>query len=61
MKLLGLKTPKIPATPAPPTRDDAADIAARQDALRKRKGSMADQVTGAAGAEAGSGAATLLG
>lgn len=61
MKLLGLKMKKPPPAPAMPTRDDAADAAARQDELRRRRGSGADQVTGPSGAEAGKGAATLLG
>lgn len=61
MKALGLKAAKLPPSPAMPTRDDAADLAAQQDALRRRKGSGADRITGPAGAEAASGAATLLG
>jgi hypothetical protein len=61
MKLFGLKTPHVPGPTPMPTRDDAADLAAREDQLRRRKGSAADQITGPKGAEAGSGAATLLG
>jgi hypothetical protein len=61
MKLLGLKAPRVPQAAPPPTRDDAADLAARQDELRRRRGSAADIVTGPAGAEAAKGAATLLG
>lgn len=61
MKLLGLKPKKPGAMPKPATRDEAADAAARDDELRRRIGSRADQVTGQTGAEAGKGAATLLG
>lgn len=58
--LLG-KPKKMGPPPGMVTRDDAAVAAARDDILRRRKGSGADAVTGPRGAEAGSGAATLLG
>lgn len=54
-----------PKKPGPPpgmvTIDTARDNASRMDELRRRQGSGADIVTGPTGAEAGSGAATLLG
>lgn len=61
MKLLGLKMKKPPAAQGPVTRDDAREAADRTDDLRRRRGALADQVTGPKGAEAGNGAATLLG
>lgn len=63
LKALGL-IPKLP-TPPPPapivTRDNARDAANNQDALFGRRGGAADQLTGAGGAEAGTGSRTLLG
>lgn len=61
MKLLGLKPKKPPPMPKPATRDDATAAADRDRELAMRMGSRADQVTGQTGAEAGKGAATLLG
>ena len=51
---LGGKKKKGPAAPLlQATRDDATILAARDDALRLRRGSAADLLTGAAGAEPG--------
>jgi hypothetical protein len=64
LKALGLvpKMPKAPVAQGPITRDDIKIQSDAEDELRKRLGSRADMVTGAAGAEAGraaTGAATL--
>lgn len=45
------KKPKATPQPAPPTRDDARDKAARELELAKRRGGAADIVTGPYGAE----------
>lgn len=49
--------PKTPAPLPAPTTDQAAQAAAQQDALSKRRGPMADMLLGAAGAESTTGAA----
>ncbi|WP_061780762.1 hypothetical protein [Sphingomonas sanguinis] len=57
LKAIGLipKTPKLPAPVPTPTRDDAREAVAMDDALRRRRGGAADIVTGRAGAEASAG------
>lgn len=52
--LRGKKKKQITAQPLPEARrDDAAELAAREDELRRRKGSAADMIlSGSAGAEA---------
>lgn len=45
------KQPKAPVIQQPATRDDAEEIARREDELRRRKGGAADIVTGTGGAE----------
>ena len=52
--LLGLGKKSAPPVQAlaTVTRDDAAALAASDDALRRRKGSAADMLTGTRGAEA---------
>ena len=47
------KKKKPPVALPQATRDDAEAMAARDDALRLRRGSAADLLTGAAGAEPG--------
>jgi hypothetical protein len=47
--------PKPPPAVQPVTRDDAMTAAERQDALLRRRGGAADIVTGAYGAEPGTG------
>lgn len=63
LKALGL-VPNIPK-PAPAqkpiSRDEARDAALREDELRRRRGSGADQVTGTGGVEAGATGRTQLG
>ena len=63
LKFLGLvpHIPTPPAAPPAPTRDDAQTAAAAQDALRARRGSAADMLTGPSGAEAGATGKTMLG
>lgn len=58
LKALGLipKAPKLPAPVPTPTRDDAREAVAMDDALRRRRGGAADIVTGRSGAEAAAGA-----
>lgn len=52
---------KKPIQPLPvATRDDAQALQAEDDALRRRKGSAADVLTGAAGAEPGVGSVGKL-
>ena len=55
LSVLGLlpKTPKLPAPQKTPTRDEARDAIAAEDALRRRRGGAADIMTGSGGAEAG--------
>ena len=51
--LLFGKKPADPPSPLPiPTRDDAAAATQRDDELRRRRGTAADQLLGPAGAEA---------
>lgn len=54
LKALGIiSTPGKPPAPLPTvTRDTAAASIATEDELRKRRGGAADNITGAAGAEA---------
>lgn len=50
--LLGLKSKKPAALPAPVTRDDARAAADQDAELRRRRGAAADMITGTQGAEA---------
>lgn len=52
---------KTPMATRPVTRDDARETADLDDELRKRRGGAADILTGAGGAEAGTGGRTQLG
>lgn len=59
----GGKKKNVQAQPQPmlqATRDDAAAQAAADDELRRRKGSAADMLTGARGAEAAAGSVGKL-
>lgn len=58
--LLG-KPKSAPAAPAAATRDDAQDMANREDLMRRRKGSAADILTGIGGAEGGGGGKFVAG
>lgn len=49
------KAPKIPGAQPTATRDDAADAVARDDELRRRRGSAANLLLGPSGAEAQAG------
>lgn len=57
LKAIGLipKTPQLPAPTPVPTRDDARQAVAMDDALKRRRGGAADIVTGRMGAEAAPG------
>lgn len=57
LKALGIvKSPGRAPMPLPSvTRDDARDSSAMADELRRRRGGAADMLTGAGGAEAGTG------
>lgn len=46
------KAPKLPAPTPVATRDDAADAQARDDEIRRRRGSASNMLLGAQGAEA---------
>lgn len=63
LKALGLipKIPKPPLPLQPVTRDDARDRATRDDELARRRGGLADVITGAGGAEAGRTGKVMLG
>lgn len=55
-------TPKMQAVPPTPTRSQAMENAYAADALRRRRGSAANIITGRAGAEAAApGTKMLLG
>jgi hypothetical protein len=59
-----LKKPKMPEIPAPPptvTRNAAMDAAMAEDALRRRKGGRANDLTGGGAEASGAGAKTQLG
>ena len=53
--LFGLfgKKKEAPRQQLPAQRDEARDLAAREDELRKRKGAAADRIPGASGEPAG--------
>ena len=55
------KPGKMPGLAPPPTRDDAAALALRNDELARRRGAAADIITGTSGAEARSGTRFVLG
>lgn len=67
LKMLGvIKKPKAPKEsaampPAAARRDEIRDDADRLDELRRRKGGLADIMTGSGGAEAGGGKRSQLG
>lgn len=49
------KAPKLPGATPVATRDDAADAQARDDEIRRRRGSAANMLLGPQGAEADAG------
>lgn len=53
--LKGPKAPKLPAAQPVATRDDAADAQARDDEIRRRRGSASNMLLGPQGAEADAG------
>lgn len=61
MNLLGGKPKKGPVAPGPAAQDDAAEMAEREDELRRRRGAAADMITGTGGAEGGGGAKFVAG
>lgn len=63
LKLLGIlpKTPKPPTPLRTATRDDARAASSLEEELRNRRGGASDMLSGAGGAEAGSGGRTQLG
>ncbi|RIV87493.1 hypothetical protein [Aurantiacibacter zhengii] len=59
-KLLGLGKSKQKRLPRPVQRDSAREEAEAQDDFRRRRGAAADMVTGAGGAEVGSGVGRVV-